>query len=278
MITHRACTDPADPDAPATASPATITAPTSSINRRISASLHLQAAAHRPQRIRAAADPAYPELPNGQPLRSVQRTAWRWPLLVVLSADDLAVVVDRSGPAFLAAGNSIGRITTGGKVTVFRHPSIRGPQDIAAGPDGALWFTNRDSIGRITTRGTVTSFRDAGVHGPWGIAAGADGALWFTNYRGHSIGRVTTEVASASTRHSGIVGPRGIARGPDGAVWFADNLGGSIGRITTRGAIAMFRRSGIDHPWDVAAGPDGAIWFGDDGNNAIGRIEVVSNS
>ena len=36
-----------------------------------------------PPRIRAAADRGYPELPSGQPLRSDQRTAWRWPVLVV---------------------------------------------------------------------------------------------------------------------------------------------------------------------------------------------------
>jgi hypothetical protein len=29
---------------------------------------------------------------------------------------------------------------------------------IAAGPDGALWFTAYTSIGRITTRGEVTTF------------------------------------------------------------------------------------------------------------------------
>ena len=69
------------------------------------------------------------------------------------------------------------------------HPRPAGDR---AGPDGALWFTNRDSIGRITTGGTVTSYSDASISGPWGIAAGPDGALWFTNYRGNSIGRITT--------------------------------------------------------------------------------------
>ena len=46
------------------------------------------------------------------------------------------------------------------------YPSSNGvdsdPQDIAAGSDGALWFTGlaADSIRRITTSGTLTNYRD----------------------------------------------------------------------------------------------------------------------
>ena len=75
-----------------------------------------------------------------------------------------------SGPFGIAAGsdgalwfanygnNSIGRITTAGKVTNYTDPSIDNPVGIAAGPDGALWFTeffgfgHSNSIGRITTQ------------------------------------------------------------------------------------------------------------------------------
>src|SRR5216683_911350 len=50
-----------------------------------------------------------------------------------------------------------------------------GPRGIAAGPDGALWFTetNGNKIGRITTGGTVSevTIPTAGSQ-PVGIAAG----------------------------------------------------------------------------------------------------------
>ena len=47
-------------------------------------------------------------------------------------------------------------------------PGIDGPAGIVAGPDGALWFTNRDgnSIGRISTAGAVRVYRHAGIDGP----------------------------------------------------------------------------------------------------------------
>ena len=88
--------------------------------------------------------------------------------------------------------SSIGRITTGGTVTNYTGTGISEPAGIAAGPDGALWFTNsiNGTIGRITTGGTVTNFTGTGISEPFGIAAGPDGALWFTNEGNDSIGRI----------------------------------------------------------------------------------------
>ena len=65
------------------------------------------------------------------------------------------------------------------------------PDDIASGPDGALWFSNGTSIGRITTSGVVTDYTGTHIDGPTGITAGPDGALWFTNAANNSIGRIT---------------------------------------------------------------------------------------
>jgi virginiamycin B lyase len=102
---------------------------------------------------------------------------------------------------FTSYHSSIGRITTAGKVTTYTDPSISRPAWIAAGPDGALWFTNygNNSIGRITTAGKVTTYTDPSISLPYGIAAGTDGALWFTEFFGfggghmNSIGRITTQ-------------------------------------------------------------------------------------
>src|SRR4051812_18391489 len=77
-------------------------------------------------------------------------------------------------------------------------PAGSRPDEIAAGSDGALWFTERfgGAIGRITTTGTVTQF-SAGLSGdPVQIAAGPDGALWFNETGPGSdewrLGRITT--------------------------------------------------------------------------------------
>src|ERR1700730_6073061 len=70
--------------------------------------------------------------------------------------------------------------------------------EIAAGPDGALWFTETfaSRIGRITTSGVVSEFPlPTSGSGPADIAAGPDGALWFTEEGVHKIGRITTSGA-----------------------------------------------------------------------------------
>lgn len=76
------------------------------------------------------------------------------------------------------------------------------PGAVAAGPDGATWFTHLQGIGRITPGGEIT---ELGVPQPDdeftlypGLASGPDGAIWFgqrtvpagfTNSRGE-IGRI----------------------------------------------------------------------------------------
>ena len=107
----------------------------------------------------------------------------------------------------------------GGTVTNYTGTGIGSPAEIAAGPDGALWFTNsnNNSIGRITTTGAVTNFTGTGVSTPNGITAGPDGALWFTNIGNNSIGRITTTGAVTNYTDPTIGEPvdrGGVRRGP----------------------------------------------------------------
>jgi len=176
-------------------------------------------------------------------------------------------------------GNTIGRITTTGKVKTFSGTGISAPEGITAGPDGNLWFTtdttvNEDSIGRITTTGSVTtSF--LGSTGPWGITAGPDGALWFTNHTGNTIWRYTTSNQVTSYTAPGISGPQGIAAGPDGAMWFTNHTGNSIGRISATGKVTTYTATTVSGPAGITAGRDGAMWFTNSTGNSIGRITTA---
>src|ERR1043165_2611925 len=68
-------------------------------------------------------------------------------------------------------------------ITEFRTPT-RGslPWGIATGPDGNLWFAERDasSIGRSTPTGQIVEFPLPESNFPHDITAGPDGAMWFT--------------------------------------------------------------------------------------------------
>jgi streptogramin lyase len=117
----------------------------------------------------------------------------------------LAVPVATIVVLAVPSGDALAHGTRGdGAVTTFGDPShrLRHPRDIAAGPDGNLWFTaDRELIGRITEHGDITFFTDpAGrIHGPNAIVAGPDGAMWFTNLNG-VIGRAAMEAGSRASR------------------------------------------------------------------------------
>jgi virginiamycin B lyase len=92
--------------------------------------------------------------------------------------------------------SSIGRITTAGSVTHFDLNGPLPPGTIIKGPDGALWFERGAGVGRITTGGAISGTvlpRETA-----GIAAGSDGAVWFTDYSGGKVGRITTSVSRPS--------------------------------------------------------------------------------
>jgi virginiamycin B lyase len=121
------------------------------------------------------------------------------------------------------------------------------PSGIIVTAGGILWFTEPgiNAIGRITTAGALTEFPGAGVSAS-GIAAGRDGALWYTlGFAGvgvctpgpgeHAIGRITsagsfTNKFATPTPSSD---PSDITEGPDGALWFTEYCGNKVGRIVT---------------------------------------------
>jgi virginiamycin B lyase len=147
---------------------------------------------------------------------------------------------------------------------------------IAAGPDGALWFTEdkASKIGRIPTAGVFTEYTLPGAGEPAGIVAGPDGALWFTE--NDRIGRITTAGQITEFSIGGSFPPYGIVAGPDGALWFTRPDGTRIGRITTGGVLSEFIVPTVfSRPFAIAAGSDGALWFTELNARKIGRITTA---
>ncbi len=139
-----------------------------------------------------------------------------------------------------------------------------GPNSIARGPDGALWFTmGSGNIGRMTGAGVFAEYSVPTPNSaPEGITVGPDGALWFTESAANNIGRITT--AGVTTEFPVITAksrPYGIAAGPDGALWFTEYAADQIGRITTAGVVTEYRNPYGAEPSGITAGPDGALWF-----------------
>ena len=197
-------------------------------------------------------------------------------------------------------GNKIGRLTVDGRFSEYpvptavtrtlpdghvpgltcsyttSHPAEGG---IAAGPDGALWFTEGfgSKIGRITTDGRLTEYPiPTADSNPIGIVAGPDGALWFVERTGNKIGRIATsgQIVEYPIPTPDSF-PNSIVVGPDGALWFSELRGEKVGRITTAGRIAEYPLPAGTGPVGLDLGRDGALWIAGYNSKEILRMTAA---
>jgi len=218
-----------------------------------------------------------------------------------------------------APGAAIGRITPEGVLTLATAGLLAGsaPVGIAAGPDGALWFTDPNAatpaIGRVTTgaKPGIAEFTNTESPGlstssvPVAIAADADGHLWFT-YQSSiapAIGRITP--AAIEGKLPTIVEyplpfatsvPVNLTLGADGNIWFTDPgcpdcenaVPPAIGRITPDGAsllefaIAEFSGGAVrsSHPEGITgsgSGGPGSVFYADS-LGAIGEVTIPTDT
>jgi streptogramin lyase len=74
-------------------------------------------------------------------------------------------------------------------VTIFPTPSNPGPQDIAASPDGTVWFTQvtKGNIARLNNTGLITEAKAVKGSEPFGITVAPNGDPWYTMFAASKI-------------------------------------------------------------------------------------------
>ena len=74
-------------------------------------------------------------------------------------------------------------------VTIFPTPSNPGPQDIAASPDGTVWFTQttKGNVARIDNAGVITEAKAVKGSQPFGITVAPNGDPWYTMFAANKI-------------------------------------------------------------------------------------------
>lgn len=122
-------------------------------------------------------------------------------------------------------------------MNTFTLPPGSQVEQIARGPDNALWFTDSglNEIGRLTTYGSVAYYKvPTSSAGLTGITLASDHALWFTETNANKIGRIVTNgsVTEYSIPSPGSQ-PLGITAVPSGshaALYFSE--ANALGKLT----------------------------------------------
>ena len=158
------------------------------------------------------------------------------------------------------------------------------PQDIVLGPDGKLWFTEKDAdkIGRVTPGNppVIDEFpMPATFTDPFNITVGPDNQIWMSAFNGAgAVVRINPADPTDKDGQGGygVITPAGIAAGPDGKIWLGDQ-GGKVVRIDPA-TMSEETLSDIDvtgfNIRNISPGPPGDpnVWVTDFG----GHIAKVS--
>lgn len=147
------------------------------------------------------------------------------------------------------------------------------PSQIVVGPDNSLYFTNNGAnfVSRVTTDGTFTTIPVDQTQ--FSIAVGPDGNIWFaerdTGNNTTALRRIFTATQTLDPATSIVLGDAQIAVeslvvGPDGNFWFTSNdsrIGmGGVGRVEpVQGAIPA--RFSVGPTRRITTAPDQSLYF-----------------
>ena len=194
------------------------------------------------------------------------------------------IVSDNEGNLWVTdpGSNAVWMVTTTCQATYYPLATGNaGPESIAVGANGALWFTeaNVSKIGEIlpgTAGGTSPmEFSVSAGAGLGTIVSGADNALWFTETASDKLGRMLTNgTLESETPLTGVKTPTSLVLGPDGNFYIGDPGNSAIAQyITSSGKITEYptktANAGIGA---LAIGPDNEVYFTEPTANNIGQF------
>ena len=142
--------------------------------------------------------------------------------------------------------NSIIKTTTGTGVSgnsgdgdLAIYGKINWPWDIAAAPDGSIYFTDRlnENIRKVDPDGIITKV-NAPFYGVYGLNVSSDGSLYYVSRNIGRIYRVSPD-GSVSIFRENVVA-MDVAVGQDGSVFYTDSNSHQVKRIGTDGVNTGF--------------------------------------
>jgi streptogramin lyase len=179
------------------------------------------------------------------------------------------MVVGSDGAIWYPAAWSLGRVTMDGVASFHSIPGVGSMQDVAAGPDGALWVVARqpDAVHRVTVGGQVTTYKDPDLFSPSAIVSGPDGALW-VHYAGSALMRIATD-GEMSSHGLATDGYDSLGVAEDGWLWVGSTIR-PIRRVHTDGRITVLDQLPAGTSSTFLAGGDSTMWYVDSATPTAG--------
>lgn len=171
------------------------------------------------------------------------------------------------------------------RVTYFPLPSGAHPYDVAAAPDGTVWYTaqHQGALGILDPKtGKAEQIKLGAKASPHGVIAGPDGAAWITESGQNAIARV-----DPMTRDLKLFPlPAGFERAnlntatfdTRGTLWFTGQ-NGVYGRLDpASGKVEAWKAPKGAGPYGITTTPAGDVWYASLAGDHIARIDAASGA
>jgi virginiamycin B lyase len=171
------------------------------------------------------------------------------------------------------------------RVTYFPVPAGAHPHDVAAAPDGTVWYTaqHHAALGILDPKtGKAEQIKLGAKSSPHGVIAGPDGAAWITDSGQNAIARVdpmTKEVKLFPL-------PKGFESAnlntatfdKAGKLWFTGQSGvyGSVDPAS--GKVDAWKAPKGYGPYGIATTPAGDVWYVSLAGDYLGKIDTASGA
>jgi virginiamycin B lyase len=184
--------------------------------------------------------------------------------------------------AFVLAGSAAVADT---RVAYFPLPAGAHPHDVAAAPDGLVWYTaqHHGALGILDPRtGKVEQVRLGAKALPHGVIPGPDGAAWVTESGQNAIARVDPKTRDVKL----FALPKGFEKAnlntatfdKVGKLWFTGQ-NGIYGRVDPgSGEVQAWKAPKGIGPYGITTTPSGDVWFASLAGDYIARIDTASGA